>query len=56
MTGFFVGWVELNVIVAAGLVVPPEKIGVAQAFFGSTRAVAGTVAGKWLHRSVYLSR
>jgi hypothetical protein len=46
MTGIFVGWTELITIVMAGLVVPPEQIGVAQAFFGSTRAVTGTMAGK----------
>ncbi|KIW01131.1 uncharacterized protein PV09_07417 [Verruconis gallopava] len=44
MSGFFVGWLELLSIVMAGLVVPPEKIGVAQAFHGSTRAVTATVA------------
>ncbi|KAF2007662.1 siderophore iron transporter, partial [Amniculicola lignicola CBS 123094] len=43
-TGFMVGWTELITIVTAGLVVPPDQIGVAQAFFGSTRAVTGTVA------------
>jgi hypothetical protein len=46
MTGFFVGWIELICIVIAGLVVPPERIGVAQTFFSSTRAVTGTVASK----------
>jgi hypothetical protein len=46
MSGFFIGWVELVAIVMAGLVVPPETIGVAQTFFSATRAVTGTVASK----------
>ncbi|KIW04210.1 uncharacterized protein PV09_04518 [Verruconis gallopava] len=50
MSGFFVGWIELICIVMAGLVCPPEEIGVAQTFFSSTRAVTGTVA-----TSVYLA-
>jgi len=46
LTGFFVGWCELISIVMSGLVVPPETIGVAQAFHGSTRAVLATVASR----------
>lgn len=53
MTGFFVGWCELVAIVIAGLVVPPEEIGVAQGFFGSTRAITGTVAGKQPHFYIF---
>ena len=44
--GLFVGWVELVAIVVAGLVIPPEVIGVGQAFFGCARAVSGTLVGK----------
>ena len=46
VNGLFIGWVELVAIVVAGLVVPPERIGVAQAFFASTRAVSGTIASE----------
>ncbi|KIW04526.1 uncharacterized protein PV09_04280 [Verruconis gallopava] len=48
--GLFIGWVELVAIVVAGLVVPPERIGTAQSFFASTRAVSGTIAS-----SIYLA-
>lgn len=49
LAGLAVGWIELVTIVITGLVAPPNDIGVAQGFFGSTRLVFGTVAGKSFH-------
>jgi MFS family permease len=46
LAGLAVGWIELVTIVITGLVAPPNDIGVAQGFFGSTRLVFGTIAGK----------
>ena len=46
LAGLAVGWIELITIVIVGLVAPPNDIGVAQGFFGATRMVFGTVAGK----------
>jgi MFS family permease len=46
LAGLAVGWIEMVTIVIVGLVAPPNDIGVAQGFFGSTRLVFGTVAGK----------
>jgi MFS family permease len=46
LAGLAVGWIELVTIVITGLVAPPNDIGVAQGFFGSTRLVFGTVAGQ----------
>lgn len=40
------GWIEGVAIVIAGLVVPPNDIGVAGGFFASMRAVLGTIARK----------
>lgn len=56
VNGLFIGWVELVTIVMAGLVVPPERIGVAQAFFGSTRAVSGTIASEYCSQYRGLAR
>jgi hypothetical protein len=47
LAGIFVGWIELLTILVAGLVVPPEDIGTGQGFFSSSRAVGGTIAGKY---------
>ena len=46
LAGLFVGWIELVAITIAGLVVPPNDMGVGQGFFASTRAVTGTIAGE----------
>ena len=46
LAGLAIGWIEMVTIVVTGLVAPPNDIGVAQGFFGSTRATFGTVAGK----------
>lgn len=48
LSGLAVGWIEMVTIVVTGLVAPPNDIGVAQGFFGSTRLVFGTVAGEFL--------
>ena len=48
LNGMFIGWIELATLVVAGLVIPPERIGTGQAFFASTRAVAGTLASKFI--------
>ncbi len=47
LAGLAVGWIELVTIVVVGLVAPPNDIGVAQGFFGSTRLVFGTIASKF---------
>jgi hypothetical protein len=47
LVSFFVGWIECVAIVTASLVLPPENIGVGCAFFASTRAVTGSIAGKF---------
>ncbi len=47
LAGLAVGWIEMVTIVVTGLVAPPNDIGVAQGFFGSTRLVFGTVAGEF---------
>ncbi|KIW12779.1 hypothetical protein PV08_07966 [Exophiala spinifera] len=44
LAGLANGWVNLVTIVVTGLVAPPNDIGVAQGFFGSTRLTFGTVA------------
>ncbi|KAF9886358.1 hypothetical protein FE257_011503 [Aspergillus nanangensis] len=49
IAGIFVGWLELVTLVVAGLIVPPNDIGVAQGFYASTRAVGGTIS-----TSIYL--
>ena len=46
LAGLAIGWIEMVTIVVTGLVAPPNDIGVAQGFFGSTRLTFGTVAGK----------
>lgn len=46
LAGLAVGWIELVTTVMVGLVAPPNDIGVAQGFFGSTRLVFGTIAGR----------
>jgi MFS family permease len=47
LAGLAIGWIELVTIVIVGLVAPPNDIGVAQGFFGSTRLVFGTIASKF---------
>lgn len=49
LAGLANGWIEMVTIVITGLVAPPNDIGVAQGFFGSTRMTFGTVAGKSEH-------
>ncbi|KAJ9641294.1 hypothetical protein H2204_002972 [Knufia peltigerae] len=44
LAGLANGWINLVTIVIVGLVAPPNDIGVAQGFFGSTRLTFGTVA------------
>ena len=46
LAGLAIGWIEMVTIVVTGLVAPPNDIGVAQGFFGSTRLTFGTVASK----------
>jgi hypothetical protein len=53
--GLAVGWIELVAILIAGLVVPPNQIGTAQAFFASCRAVASSIASS-IYLAIYNSR
>ena len=45
--GLFVGWIEVIAIVIAGLVVPPEHIGLGSALFASIRAVTRIIMSKY---------
>lgn len=56
LAGLANGWINLVTIVITGLVAPPNDIGVAQGFFGSTRLTFGTVAGKSEYTPLRTSR
>ncbi|KIW93878.1 uncharacterized protein Z519_05193 [Cladophialophora bantiana CBS 173.52] len=55
LAGLAVGWIEMVTIVVTGLVAPPNDIGVAQGFFGSTRLTFGTVAVS-IYLAIYSNR